>query len=132
MPIRAGEGAGLGGAAKLVADRARSIVKLEIDLAAAELKKKVAAMGVGIGLLVGAALFGFFALAFALAAAAAGIATTLPIWAALLIVAGVVLLVAAGLGLAGKSAVQKATPPVPEQALEEARLTTEALKNGGH
>jgi Putative Actinobacterial Holin-X, holin superfamily III len=132
MPTRAGEGAGLGGAAKLVADRARSIVKLELELAAAELKKKVAALGVGIALLVGAGVFGLFALGFGLAAAAAAIATALSTWLALLIVMGGLLLLAGALGVVGIGALRKGTPPVPEQALEEARLTTEALKNGGH
>jgi hypothetical protein len=28
--------------------------------------------------------------------------------------------------------IRKATPPLPEQAIEEARLTTEALKRDGH
>ncbi len=132
MPTRAGERPGLGGAAKLVADHARSLVKLELALAATELKKKVAALGIGIGLLVGAAVFGLFALAFALAAAAAAIATTLSVWLALLIVTGGLLLLAGLLGVFGLGAVRKGTPPVPEQALEEARLTTEALKNGRH
>ena len=132
MPTRAGEGAGLGGAAKLVADRARSIVKLELELAAAELKRKVAALGLGIALLVGAAVFGLFALGFGLAAAAAAIATAVSTWLALLIVMGGLLLLAGALGVIGIGALRKGTPPVPEQALEEARLTTEALKNGGH
>ena len=130
MPIRAGERPGLGAAAKLVADHARTIVKLELELAATELKKKVAALGVGIGLLVGASLFGFFALAFGLATAAAGIATAVSTWLALLIVTGGLFLLAGVLGVLGLGAVRKGTPPVPKQALEEARLTTEALKNG--
>jgi hypothetical protein len=132
MPTHAGERPGLGAAAKLVADHARTIVKLELELAATELKKKVVALGLGIGLLVGAALFGFFALAFALAAAAAGIATAVSTWLALLIVAGGLFLLVGVLGVVGLGAVRKGTPPVPQQALEEARLTTEALKNGGH
>ena len=130
MRIRAGERPGLGAAAKLVADHGRAIVKLELALAAAELKKKVAALGVGIGLLAGAALFGLFALAFALAAIAAGLATTVSVWIALLIVMGGLILLAAVLAVLGRGAVRRATPPVPEQALEEARLTSEALKNG--
>jgi hypothetical protein len=130
MPTRVGERPGLGGAAKLVADHARAIVRLELELAVAEIKKKVAALGLGIGLLVGAALFGFFALAFALAAAAAAIATAVSTWLALLIVMGGLLLLAGFLGMVGLGAVRKGTPPVPEQALEEARLTTEAIKDG--
>jgi hypothetical protein len=32
----------------------------------------------------------------------------------------------------GYSRVQKGVPPAPAQAIEEAKLTTEALKNGHH
>ena len=133
MPTHAGEERrGLGAAAKLVSERASSIVRLEIQLALAELKKKVAALGIGIGMLVGAALFGFFMLAFLLAAAAAGIATVLSTWLALLIVAGGLFLLVGGLAMLGIGAIRRGTPPVPEQAIEEAKLTTEALKNGKH
>jgi membrane protein implicated in regulation of membrane protease activity len=131
MPTHAGE-RGLGGAAKLVADKVSAIIRLELALAAAELKKKVAALGLGIALLVGAALFGLFALGFGLAAAAAGIATALPTWAALLIVFGGLMGLATLLGLLGIGRVARGTPPVPEQAITEAKLTTEALKNGHH
>lgn len=130
MPTHAGERPGLGGAAKLVADRARSIVRLELQLAATELKKKVAALGIGIGLLLGAALFGFFALAFLLGTAAAAIATSVDVWLALLIVGAALLVAAGGLALVGIGLVKKGVPPVPEHAIEEAKRTAEALKNG--
>jgi len=131
MPTHAGE-RGLGGAAKLVADKVSAIIRLEIALAVAELKKKIVALGVGIGLLVGAGLFAFFGLGFGLAAAAAGIATALPTWAALLIVFGGLMGLATLLGLLGIGRIARGTPPVPEQAITEAKLTTEALKNGDH
>jgi hypothetical protein len=131
MPTHAGE-RGLGGAAKVVADKVSAIVRLEIALAVAELKKKVVALGLGIALLVGAALFGLFGLGFGLAAAAAGIATALPTWAALLIVFGGLMGLATLLGLLGVGRIARGTPPVPEQAIAEAKLTTEALKNGHH
>lgn len=132
MPIRTGDRPGLGGAAKLVADRARTLVRLELQLAASELKHKLAAIGIGIGLVVGAVLFGFFGLAFAFAAIAAAIATAMSVWLALLIVAGALLLLAGVLAAVGVASIRRGTPPVPEQALEEARLTAEAVKNGKH
>ena len=55
----------------------------------------------------------------------------MPTWAALLIVAGLLLVLVAVLGLLALSRIQKGTPPVPEQAIEEAKLTTEALKSNG-
>jgi len=133
MPIRAGERpGGLGGAAKLVADKASAIVRLELALAAAELKQKLIKLGLGIGLVVAAAVFAFFALGFALATAAAALATVLSTWLALLIVAGGLFLLAALLGGLGARFLSKGSPPVPEQAIAEAKLTTEALKNGHH
>jgi hypothetical protein len=132
MPIRAGEKAGLGGAAKAVADRARSIVRLELQLAATELKAKIAALGIGIAMLVGAALFGFFALAFALATVAAAIATVVSTWLALLIVTGGLFVLVGALAALGIGAIRKGAPPVPEQAIAEAKLTAEAVKNGNH
>jgi hypothetical protein len=123
-------GFGLSDATKRVADHARSFVELEVQLATAELKKKAQALGVGIGLTGGAAIFAFLALCFALSAAAAGLATTLPVWASLLIVCGALVLAGAILGFVGVKMLQKGAQPIPEQALEEAELTAEALRNG--
>ena len=121
---------GLSGAARRVSDHARSIVQLELRLAAAEVKRKVVALAAGIGLVVTAAVLGLLALMFAVAAAAAGIATALPVWAALLVMFGGLLLLAGVLGAVGVGLLGKGAPPVPKKAIEEARLTTEALRNG--
>src|SRR6187551_1497230 len=77
---------GLGGAAKSVAEHASAIAKLELELAGLELKGKIAALGVGIGLVVGAAVFGLFALGWLFATATAGLNTFLDTWLSLLIV----------------------------------------------
>lgn len=125
---------GLGATVKSVSERASTLVRLELELAALELKRKAASLAVGIGLLLTAAVLMLFVVGFGLATLAAGIATALPWWASLLIVTGIVLLVATVLGLLGVRAVKKGTPPVPEQALEEAKRTSAALKgsNGRH
>jgi hypothetical protein len=133
MPTHADERrGGLGQAAKIVSERASSIVRLELALAAAELKRKLASLGVGIGLLVGAGLLALYGLGFGFATVASALANVVPMWAALLIVTGGLFLIAAILGLLGKSRVQQGVPPAPQQAIEEAKLTTEALKNGHH
>ena len=125
-------GTSFGGAAKVVADKARSIVQLELALAAAELKKKLRALGVGIALLTAAALLGILAVIFGLATVAAALATVFSTWLALLIVTGGLLVGVAVLAVVGIRLVSKGTPPVPEQAIAEAKLTTEALRNGKH
>ena len=67
-------------------------------------------------------------LAFVLATMTAALAIVLPVWAALLIMTGLVLGAVATLGLLGLAAVKKGSPPVPEQAIREAKLTTEAIR----
>lgn len=131
MPTPAGERPGLGAAARAVSDRLSSIVRLEIQLAVGELKRKALALGLGIGLLLGAGIFMLFMLLFAFLAIAAALATVVSTWLALLIVTGILLAIAGTLGFLGITSVAKGTPPVPEQAIQEAKLTTEALKNGG-
>jgi membrane protein len=121
-------GHGLSDAARQVADHATAIARLEVELARLELKRKAADLGAGIGLGAGAALLVFFGLGFLFAAVAAGLATVMPVWAALLVTAALLVLVAAVLGLLARSSIRRATPPVPEQAIREARLTGEALK----
>jgi Putative Actinobacterial Holin-X, holin superfamily III len=123
-------GLGLSGATKRVAEHARAFVRLELQLAAAELKKKFAQLAAGLGVSLTAAVFAFLALCFGLAAAAAGLATTLPVWASLLIVCGGLVLLAAILGLVGYVLLKQGANAVPEQAIEEAQVTTEALRNG--
>ncbi|HKT43281.1 MAG TPA: phage holin family protein [Gaiellaceae bacterium] len=121
---------GLSSAARRVSEHARSIVQLELRLALSEMKRKAAALAAGIGIVVAAALLGLFALVFGLAAATAGIATALPVWLALLVMFGGLLVTAGVLGAIGIGLLGKGSKPVPEKAIEEARLTTEALRNG--
>ena len=120
---------GVGGAAKSVAEHASAIARLEIELATFELKKKVAALGIGIGLGVGAAIFALFGLGFVFATIAAALATFLSTWLALLIVTLGLFVLAGALGVLALGKIKKGTPPVPEQAIREAKLTTEALKH---
>jgi uncharacterized membrane protein YqjE len=132
MPTRETEAnAGVGPAAKQVAEHASSLARLELELAALELKKKAANFGTGIGLGLGGALFAVFTLGFAFATIAAGLATTVSTWLALLITTGILLVLTAVLAGVGVLLIRKSTPPLPEQAIEEARRTTEALKRNG-
>jgi hypothetical protein len=123
--------AGVGPAAKQVAEHASTLARLELELAGLELKKKAATFGTGVGLGLGGALFAVFTLGFLFATIAAGLATALPTWLALLITTGILLVLTAVLGGIAALLIRKSTPPVPEQAIEEAKRTTEALKRNG-
>jgi len=122
---------GLGTAAKGVAEHASAIARLELELATLELKKKVAALGLGLGLLAGAVAIGLYGIGFLFATIAAALATFMPVWLSLLIVTVVLLAVAGVLAYLGIRNVSRGTPPVPEQAIDEAKLTTQALKSNG-
>lgn len=121
----------LGGAVKEVAEHASTLARLEIELATLELKKKVAAIGVGLGLLAGAVAIGLYGIGFLFATITAGLATFLPVWLSLLIVTLVLLATAGLLAFFGIRSVDRGTPPVPKQAIDEAKLTKEALKSNG-
>jgi protein-S-isoprenylcysteine O-methyltransferase Ste14 len=131
MHTRATDSQGVGAAVKEVAEHASSVVRLELELAALELKRKVVALGLGIGFAIGAAVMLLFMVGFAYAAAAAALALVVPWWAALLIVTGILFLKVGVLGLLAVNRIKKGSPPVPEQAIREAKLTTEALKGNG-
>jgi Putative Actinobacterial Holin-X, holin superfamily III len=121
----------LGGAAKQVAEHASSLARLELELAAAELKAKGAALGMGAALGAGALFFVLYAIGFMFATIAAALATFLPTWLALLLVTVFLLLGAGVLGFLAMRSVQRGTPPLPKQAIEEAKMTTAALKTDG-
>jgi uncharacterized membrane protein YqjE len=131
MHTHGSDDVGLGTSAKQIAEHASALARLEVRLAALELSRKAKSLALGIALALAALLLLLYALGFGLAAIAAAI--PLDAWASLLIVTGGLLLIIGVLGFFAVMAFKRSTPPVPEQAIEEAKLTTEAIKagNGG-
>ena len=107
------------------------LVKSELEQLKAEVVGKLKAAGIGIGLLIGASAFLFFALAVFTAAAVLGLATVLPGWAAALIVGGALVLIAVILVLIGISLLKKGVPPTPETTIESVKQDVNALKGTG-
>jgi uncharacterized membrane protein YqjE len=132
MPTRGAEASGVGTSAKQVAEHASTLAKLELELAGLELKKKAGAFGAGVGLGVGAAVVAFYGVGFLFATAAVALAIVVDPWLAVLLVTVGLFALAAILGLLARSRIKAATPPLPEQAIREAKLTSEALKANGH
>jgi inner membrane protein YhjD len=90
------------------------LIRKEVELARQEITEGISAKLQGAAAFAVAAALGLFVLGFLAAAAAAALDLVLPLWAALLIVAGVVLVVAVGAVLFGRSRLQQ--PVAPEQA----------------
>ena len=113
--------------ARAVNRRAKSIASLNLELAKLEAKQKATALGIAGGLALGAVALVLYAIGFGFASLAAGLSESLPVWASLLIVTGLLVLSAVILALLARSFARKAAPPKPEQAIEEAQRTKEML-----
>jgi hypothetical protein len=107
---------------------ARTLVKLEIELAKLEVRRKAQSAALGMGLGAAAGVFAALMVVFLFAAAAAGISTQLPVWASILIVAGALGLLAGLTALVAVKLLKKGAPPMPEQAIEEAMRTKDAVQ----
>lgn len=104
------------------------LAQKEIELAKAEMAVKGKRLGTGAGAFSAAGLIALFALGAVTAAAILGLSTAMEGWLAALVVAGVYLLVAGVLALFGRSKVQAAAPPVPEQTAESVKEDLESTK----
>jgi MFS family permease len=113
--------ASVGELVKQLSEQSSSLARLEVELAKAELAIKGKRAGIGVGMFGGAGAFAFYGLGALIAAAILGLATAVAGWLAALIVAVVLGGIAGVLALQGRSKVQRATPPVPEQATESVK-----------
>jgi hypothetical protein len=114
-----------------VTEHASTWFRLERELAILEVKKKVTSLGLGLALAIGAAVVALYAVGFLFATITAALATFMPTWLALLAVTLLLVVTAGILGGVGFSRIKRGSPPVPEQAIREAKLTTSALKGDG-
>jgi uncharacterized membrane protein YqjE len=116
-----------------VAEKSSSLVREEIELAKAEVSEKVGKLLRGSVVGIAAGVFAFLALILVME----GIAWLLAeevfdgnAWPGFFVEAALFLLVAALAGFIAYRAVQAGAPPVPEQAIEEAKLTKATLQSG--
>jgi hypothetical protein len=109
------------------AEQLARLVRDEIKLAQTELMRKARMLGKSAGLFGSSGVLAFYGTGCLLAAAIAGLAVVVPIWAAALIV-GVALLALGGLAaLLGKHEMNRSTPLMPEQALQSTRADVETI-----
>jgi uncharacterized membrane protein YqjE len=113
-----------------VSERGSSLVREEIELAKAEVSEKLGKILQGSVVGIAAGTFAFLALILVME----GIAWLLneevfdgKVWPGFFVEAAAFLLIAAVAGLLAYKAVKAGSPPVPQQAIEEAKLTKETL-----
>jgi uncharacterized membrane protein YqjE len=115
--------------ARLSDDTVR-LVRDEIRLARAEMTQKARAAGVGAGLLGGAGVFAVYGFGVLVAAAVIGLSIVVVPWAAALIVAAVLFVLACTAALMGKQEFGRAGPPLPTEAVQSTREDVDELKRG--
>lgn len=111
-----------------LSEQTAMLVRQELELAKLELTEKGKRAGIGAGMVGGAGAVGLYALGALTAALILLLATAVKGWLAALIVAVVYGAVAGALAFSGKSKVQQAVPPVPEQATESVKEDVEWTK----
>jgi uncharacterized membrane protein YqjE len=117
-----------------VTERASTLIREEIELAKTEVSEKVGKLLRGSVVAVAAGVFAFLALILVME----GIAWLLneevfdgKTWPGFFVEAAAFLLVAALAGYIAYRSVRAGSPPVPEQAIEEAKRTKEMLEREG-
>jgi len=111
-----------------LSEQTTTLVRQELELARLELTDKGKRAGIGVGMFGGAGAMGLYAFGALTACLILLLATAVTAWLAALIVAIVYGAVAGGLALSGKSKVQHAVPPVPEQATESVKENVQWTK----
>lgn len=109
-----------------------TLVRDEMALATAEMKRKGAQAGVGVGLGGAAGVLLLLGLGALVAAAVLGIALVLAAWLAALIMGTALLVLAGLLALAGYGQVRDAAPPVPQQAVQSTKRDIETVRESAH
>jgi hypothetical protein len=117
--------------ARLSDDTVR-LVRDEIRLARAEMSQKAKAARVGAGLFGGAGVFAVYGLGVLVAAAVIGLSIVVASWAAALIVAGALFVLAGTAALAGRKEFDSVGPPLPTEAVQSTKEDVDELKRGLH
>jgi len=99
----------------------RLMLELEAELAKLEVKDKASRVGIAGRILSGAAVVALLALGTLIAAAVAGLAIVLPLWAAALIVGSVLVVVAVVMYLVGRARIRTVGSLAPTATIETAR-----------
>ena len=118
-----------------VSEKTSTLIREEIELAKTEVSEKVGKLVRGGVVAVVAGVFAFLALILFMDGVAWLLNEELfdgKTWPGFFVEAAIFLLVAAGAGYAAYRAVQAGAPPVPEQAIEEAKKTKEMLEKETH
>ena len=109
----------------------RELVVGEIELLKQEMIRKLKALGIGAGLILGAVIVLLGMLGVLLTAAILALSLIMPGWLAALLVAVVLLIVAVILGLIGYRVLKKGIPPLPSETISGLKKDLSVIRGVG-
>ena len=107
------------------------LVHREIELVKVEVTTKLKELGKGSGLLAGAAIVALFMIGVLLTSAVLALSLVMPGWAAALVVAAFLLVVAVILGLIGYRILKKSMPLYPVDSIDSLQKDLRAIQGIG-
>src|SRR5690242_21824956 len=116
----------------MMSEQVSVLIRDELKLAQLEMTSKGKQMALGAGMFGASGMVAVYGVGCLLACAIIAISGVVAAWLAALIV-GAVLLATAGIAaLVGKQRLQRATPPLPEEAVASTKADVEEIKERAH
>ena len=111
-----------------MSEQVSTLIRDELKLAQLEMTRKGKQAGIGAGMLGGSGVIALYGLGCLIACVIIAISGMIAAWLSALIV-GIALLTVAGIAaLIGKSRLQKAIPPVPQEAVHSVKTDIDEIK----
>jgi Putative Actinobacterial Holin-X, holin superfamily III len=113
---------------KLMSEQVSTLIRDELKLTQLEMTRKGKQAGIGAGMLGGSGVIALYGLGCLIACVIIAISGMIAAWLAALVVGAALLAVAGIAALIGKSRLQKATPPVPQEAVHSVKTDIDEIK----
>ena len=117
---------------KMMSEQVSVLIRDEMKLAQLEMTSKGKQAALGAGMFGASGVVAVYGVGCLLACAIIAISGVVAAWLAALIVGAALLAAAGGAALLGKRRMQKAAPPVPEQAVADVKADIEEIKERAH
>ena len=117
---------------KMMSEQVSVLIRDEMELARLEMTSKGKQAALGAGMFGASGVVAVYGVGCLLACAIIAISGVVAAWLAALIVGAALLAAAGGAALLGKRRMQKAAPPVPEQAVADVKADIEEIKERAH
>jgi hypothetical protein len=117
---------------KTMSEQVSVLIRDELKLAQLEMAGKGKQMALGAGMFGTSGVVAIYGVGCLLACAIIAMSGVVAAWLAALIVGVALLAAAGGVALLGRNRMQKAAPPVPEQAVADIKADVEEIKERTH